>query len=61
VGFLFWPVQYWTLWLLLRVWRSPERLHPDLRGRAVLAALVALPIGVAMTVIILLPRPFVPT
>jgi hypothetical protein len=43
VGILFFPIQIYTLWLLVKVFASDERLQPDKRRRAIVAAALCVP------------------
>jgi hypothetical protein len=43
VGILFFPIQIYTLWLLVKVFASEERLRADKRKRAIVAAALCIP------------------
>lgn len=47
-GLLLLPLQLYVFWLLLKVFFSEERLGPDQRWRAVIAALMNLPLMVCL-------------
>src|SRR5262249_53481944 len=38
VGLLFWPLQFYVLWVLVKIFISDERLQSDKRKRAIIAA-----------------------
>jgi hypothetical protein len=43
VGILFFPIQFYALWLLVKVFASEERLRADKRKRAIVAAALCFP------------------
>jgi hypothetical protein len=48
VGALFWPLQFYVFWLLLRVYLSDDALRGRHRSRAIWAAVINIPIMLAM-------------
>ena len=51
-GLLFWPLELYVFWLLLKVYTSDEELHPLKRRKALFAALINLPLMVMFCLIL---------
>jgi hypothetical protein len=52
LGLLLWPLQLYAFWLLLQVFISEERLGPDQRRNALVAAFINLPVMFGLCLIL---------
>jgi hypothetical protein len=54
LGLLLWPVQFYVAWLLVQVFYSNQSLRPEYRRRAILAAIICIPLVAVMLVALLI-------